>query len=44
MLDEIVDICVNKFFQIPETLVKGISKNDLTTKESFFTFKTKLYI
>ena len=42
-LDETIDICVKKLFQIPETLVKGIYKNDfrdllnLTAKESFFT-------
>ena len=38
-LDETIDICVKKLFQTPETLVKGISKNDfrdllnLATKE-----------
>ena len=43
-LDETVDICINKHFLNPETLVKGISKNDfrdllnLSTKESFFIF------
>ena len=48
-LDETIDICVKKLFQTPDTLVKGISKNDfrdlpnLATKESFFTFN-KSYI
>ena len=42
--DETIDICIKKLFQTPETLVKGISKNDfrdllnLATKESLFTF------
>ena len=45
-LDETIDICVKKLFQTPETLVKGISRNDfrdLATKESFFT-SNKFYI
>ena len=43
-LDETIDICAKKLFATPETLVKGISKNDFrdilnfVTKESFFTF------
>ena len=28
LLDETIDICVKKFFKTPDTLVKGISKND----------------
>ena len=28
-LDENIDICVKKFFKTPDTLLKGISKNDL---------------
>ena len=49
-LDETIDICVKKLFKTPDTLVKGISKNDfrdllnLATKESFFTFNNKFYI
>ena len=49
-LDEIIDICVKKVFKTPDTLVKGISKNDfrdllnLATKESFSTFNNKFYI
>ena len=49
-LDETIDICVEKLFKIPDTLIKGISKNDyrdllnLATKESFFTFSNKFYI
>ena len=49
-LDETIDICVKKLFQTPETLVKGISKNDfrdllnLATKESFFTFSNNFYV
>ena len=49
-LDETIDICVKKLFKTPDTLVKGISKNDfrnllnLVTKESFFTFNNKFYI
>ena len=45
-----IDICVEKLFKIPDTLIKGISKNDyrdllnLATKESFFTFNNKFYI
>ena len=27
-LDETIDICVNKLFKTPDTLVKGISKID----------------
>ena len=27
-LDETIDICVKKLFKTPDTLVKGISKND----------------
>ena len=42
--------CVKKLFKTPDTLLKGISKNDfrdllnLTTKESIFTFNNKFYI
>ena len=49
-LDETIDICLKKLFKTPDTLVKGISKNDfrdllnLATKESFFTFNNKFYI
>ena len=49
-LDETIDICVKKLFQNPETLVKGISKNDfrdllnLAKKESFFTFNKFYFI
>ena len=49
-LDVTIDICVKKLFKIPDTLVKGISKNDfrglinLATKESFFLFSNKFYI
>ena len=49
-LDETIDICVKKLCKTPDTLVKGISKNDcrdllhLATKESFFTFNNKFYI
>ena len=49
-LDETIDICVKKLFKTPDTLVKGISKNDfcdllnLATKESFFMFNNKFYI
>ena len=49
-LDETIDICVKKLFKTPDTLVKGISKNDfpdlidLATKESFFTFNNEFYI
>ena len=49
-LDETIDICVKKLFQTPETLIKGISKNDFrdllnfSTKESFFTYNKKFYI
>ena len=28
LLDETIDICVEKLFKIPDTLIKGISKND----------------
>ena len=48
-LDETINICVKKLFKIPDTLVKGMSKNDfrhllnLATKESFFTFNNKFY-
>ena len=28
LLDETIDICVKKLFKTPDTLVKGISKND----------------
>ena len=48
-LDETIDICVKKLFKTPDTLVKGISKNDfrdllnLATKESFFTFNNVFY-
>ena len=46
-LDKTIDICVKKLFKIPNTLVKGIIKNDfrdlliLATKKSFFTFNNK---
>ena len=49
-LDETIDICVKKRFKTSDTLGKEISKNDyrdllnLATKESFFTFNSKLYI
>ena len=49
-LHETIDICVKKLFETPDTLVKGISKNDfrdlinLATKESLFTFNNKFYI
>ena len=49
-LDVTIDICVKKLFKTPDTLVKGISKNDfrdllnLATKESFFTFNNKFYV
>ena len=49
-LDETIDICIKKPFQTPESLIKGISKNDfrdlldLATKESFFTFNNKFNI
>ena len=48
-LDETIDICVKKLFKTPDTLVKGISKNDfrdllnLATKASSFKFN-KFYI
>ena len=48
--DETIDICIKKLFSNPETLMKGISKNDfrdllnLATKESLFTFDNKFYI
>ena len=50
LLDETIDICIKKLFKTPDTLVKGLSKNDfrdflnLATKESFFTFNNKFYI
>ena len=50
LLDGTIDICLKKLFKTPDTLVKGISKNDfrdllnLATKESFFTFNNKFYI
>ena len=46
-LNEIIYICIKKLFQILETLVKGITKNDfrdllnLATEESFFPFNNK---
>ena len=49
-LVETIDNCVNRFFQDPEILVNGISKNDfrdllyLVTKELFFIFNNKFYI
>ena len=49
-LQETIDICVKKLCKTLDTLVKGISKNGfcdllhLVTKESFFTFNSKLYI
>ena len=49
-LDETIAICVKKLFETPGALVKGISKTcfhdllNLTTKESFFTCKKKIYI
>ena len=48
-LDETIDICIDKPFLNPETLVKGISKNgfcdllNLATKESFFKFNIVLH-
>ena len=48
--DETIDICIKKLFSNPETLMKGISKNNfrdllnLATKESLFTFDNKFYI
>ena len=45
-LDESIDICLKKLFKTPDTLVKGISKNDfrdllnLATKESFLHLTT----
>ena len=44
-LDETINICIKKLFKTPDTLAKGISKNDfcdlliLAIKESFSTFK-----
>ena len=49
-LDEIIDICLKKLFQILDTLIKGISKNgfrdllNLATKDSFSIFNNKFYI
>ena len=52
-LDETTDICVEKLLKTPNTLVKGISKNDFydlpdrhlaTNLESFFTFNKKFYV
>ena len=49
-LNETIDICVKKLLKTPDTLSKGISKNDfrdllnLATKKSFFTFTNKFYI
>ena len=46
-LDETIDICIKKLLKTPDTLVKGISKNNfrdllnLAPKESFFTFSNK---
>ena len=43
-LDETIDICIKKLFKTPDTLIKGISKNDfrdllnLANKESFLMF------
>ena len=50
LLGETIAICVKKPFKTPDTLVKGISKNDfrdllnLATEESSFTFNSKFYI
>ena len=44
-LDETIDICINKLFPNPESLVNGIFKNDfryllnLAIKKSFFYFQ-----
>ena len=46
-LDETIDIFLKKTFKTPDTLVKGIPKNDfrgLLNLESFFTFNNKFYI
>ena len=49
-LDETIDICINKLFPNPESLVNGIFKNDfryllnLSIKKSFFTFNSKFCI
>ena len=42
-LDETIDICVKKMFKNPETLVKGISKNDFRDLPNF-TFRLKLLL
>ena len=49
-LDKTIDICVKKLFKTPDSLIKGISRNDfcdllnLATQESLFTFNIKFYI
>lgn len=49
-LDKTIDICINKLFQNPETLVYGISKNafrnflGLATTKWFFAFNNNFYI
>ena len=49
-LDQTTDICIKKLFKTPDTVDKGMSKNDIgdllnfATKESFFTFNNKFYI
>ena len=49
-LDETNDICIKKLFKTPDTLVKGISKNDfrdllnLATKFRCVRFNNKFYI
>ena len=50
LLDETINICLKKLFKTLDTLVKGISRNNLgnllnlANKESFFTFSNKFYI
>ena len=49
-LDKTIDICVKKLFKTPDSLIKGISRNDfcdllnLATQELLFTFNIKFYI
>ena len=48
--DDTINICTDKLFQNPKILVNGTCKNDfcyllnLATKDSLFTFNSKLYI
>ena len=48
--DDTINICTDTLFQNPKILVNGTSKNDfcyllnLATKDSLFTFNSKLYI